>query len=91
MIRDGYFSPDHPRLFKPIIDSLLVQGDPYFVLADFEDYVKTQKRVEDLFKTPHLWTEKSILNSANMGQFSSDRAIQEYCKDIWKVEPCPIL
>ena len=91
MIRDGYFSPNHPRLFKPIIDSLLVQGDPYLVLADFEDYVKTQKRVEDLFKTPQLWTEKSILNSANMGQFSSDRAIQEYCKDIWKVEPCPIL
>jgi len=91
MIRDGYFSPNHPHLFKPIIDSLLTQGDPYLVLADFEDYIKTQKRVEDLFKTPHLWTEKSILNTANMGQFSSDRAIQEYCRDIWKVEPCIIL
>ena len=91
MIGDGTFSPNQPDLFKPIIDSLLTPGEPYLVLADYKDYVDTQKRVEDLFKTPHLWTEKSILNSANMGKFSSDRAIQEYCKDIWKVEPCAIL
>jgi len=88
MIRDGYFSPDHPHLFKPIIDSLLSGGDPYMVLADFEDYCETQQRVESLYRDPEAWTRKSIINSANMGTFSSDRAIKEYCKEIWNAEPC---
>jgi starch phosphorylase len=58
------------------------------VLADFKDYCETQQRVETLYRDPEAWTRKSIINSANMGTFSSDRAIKEYCKEIWNVEPC---
>ena len=87
MIRDGYFAPNHPHIFLPLIDSLLVHGDQYRVLADFEDYVATQEKVEALYQEPQAWTRKSIINSANMGSFSSDRSIREYCRLIWNIEP----
>ncbi len=87
MIRDGYFSPENPHLFDPIIDSLLNHGDHYMVLADFEDYVRAQEDVDSLYRNPQEWTRKSIINSANMGHFSSDRAIQDYCDKIWKIQP----
>ncbi len=86
MIRDGYFAPNHPRIFSPLIDSLLVHGDHYRVLADFDDYLATQKKVETLYLDPDAWTRKSIINSANMGCFSSDRSIREYCRLIWGIE-----
>ncbi|CAI2718466.1 glycogen/starch/alpha-glucan phosphorylase [Nitrospina watsonii] len=87
MIRDGYFSPDHPHLFQPIIDALLVQGDRFMVMADFAGYIEKQKEVEALFVQPEAWTRKSILNAAHMGLFSSDRAIRQYSEQIWDVHP----
>lgn len=87
MIRDGYFAPNHPHIFSPLIDSLLNHGDHYRVLADFADYIATQKKVEALYLKPEAWTRKSIINSANMGSFSSDRSIREYCRLIWDIEP----
>ena len=87
MIRDGYFAPGHPHIFQPLIDSLLVHGDTYRVLIDFDDYAQTQKKVEQLFLDPDTWTRKSIINSANMGSFSSDRSIRDYCRLIWNIEP----
>ena len=87
MIREGYFAPGHPHIFLPLVDSLLVHGDPYRVLADFEDYAQTQKKVEQLYLDPETWTRKSIINSANMGLFSSDRSIRDYCRLIWNIEP----
>jgi starch phosphorylase len=87
MIRDGYFAPSQPHIFLPLIDSLLKHGDTYRVLADFSSYVETQKRVETLYLEPDAWTRKSIINSANMGSFSSDRSIREYCRLIWGIEP----
>ncbi len=87
MIRDGYFAPNYPHIFLPIVDSLLNHGDHYRVLADFGDYVQTQKKVEALYLEPENWTRKSIINSANMGFFSSDRSIREYCRLIWGIEP----
>ena len=87
MIRDGYFAPRNPNIFQPLIDSLLVHGDPYRVLADFSDYVETQRRVEQLFSDKENWTRKSIINSANMGIFSSDRSIRDYCRLIWNISP----
>ena len=87
MIRDGYFAPNHPHIFSPLIDSLLKHGDPYRVLADFGSYLETQKKVEALYLEPDAWTRKSIINAANMGSFSSDRSIREYCRLIWGIEP----
>jgi starch phosphorylase len=87
MIATGYFCPEDRALFRPIIDSLLSHGDYYMVLADYEDYVKVQGEVSKAYGDQDLWTRMSILNTANMGRFSSDRSIMEYARDIWKVSP----
>jgi starch phosphorylase len=85
MIGRGYFSPEKVDLFKPIIDSLLHNGDNYMLLADYESYIKCQESVSRLFKNRHEWAKKSILNVANTGKFSSDRTIKEYAKEIWGI------
>jgi len=86
MITGGFFSPDQPDLFRPIIESLLVHGDQYMVLADFRAYVECQEKVAELWLKESKWAERSILNTANMGKFSSDRAVAEYASDIWGVQ-----
>jgi starch phosphorylase len=60
------------------------------VLADFQAYVECQSEVARAYADPEHWTRMSILNVARMGKFSSDRAIREYCRDIWSVQPQPI-
>ncbi|MBI4640477.1 MAG: glycogen/starch/alpha-glucan phosphorylase [Candidatus Tectomicrobia bacterium] len=90
MIARGYFSPSNPDLFKPIIDSLLSQGDHYLLLADFESYVACQQRVSQGYMDQEEWSRKSILNVANMGKFSSDRTIADYAREIWGITPVPI-
>jgi glycogen phosphorylase len=87
MIGSGFFSPDEPDLFAPIISSLFDQGDYYMLLADYRSYVAAQERVSRLFLDRGEWTRRSILNTANMGMFSSDRAVLEYARHIWHVEP----
>ncbi len=86
LIASGHFSPLQPELFRPIVDSLLKDGDRWMLLADFRAYVDTQKQVSRLYQNRDLWIKKSILNTAGMGYFSSDRAIAEYAKDIWGVK-----
>ncbi|MCX7679253.1 MAG: glycogen/starch/alpha-glucan phosphorylase [Spirochaetes bacterium] len=90
MISGGYFSPSEPHLFRPLTDTLLRYGDQYMLMADFDDYVKCQQRVSALFVNKMEWNKKSVLNSANMGKFSTDRTIEEYAREIWKVTPVPI-
>jgi len=87
MISDGFFSPDDNDRFKPLInDTLLNGGDQYMLLADFDSYLKCQKRVAECYAQEDIWTEKSIINVANMGYFSSDRTIAEYANEIWNVK-----
>jgi glycogen phosphorylase len=88
-ISAGEYSPDQPDLFRPIVQSLLVRDD-YMILADYQAYVDCQDRVSQAYQDPDHWTRMSILTVARMGKFSSDRAIQDYCQDIWKAEPVPI-
>jgi starch phosphorylase len=52
--------------------------------------VACQERVSQLWRDPERWTRMSILNTAGMGKFSSDRCAMEYCKEIWNVNPTPI-
>lgn len=87
MIAGNAFSPDQPGKFKPLIETLLYgdHADPYFVLADYQDYINKQAEVDQIFQNRDEWTRRSILNTARMGFFSSDRAIAEYAKDIWNV------
>lgn len=87
MIAVGRFSPLEPDLFIPIINTLLRQGDFYMLLADFRAYVQAQERVDALYVDQDQWVRKAILNTANMGKFSSDRAVMEYARRIWNVEP----
>jgi starch phosphorylase len=87
MIADGAFSPGEPGLFAPIIDNLLNKGDHYLVLADYRSYIQAQERAGALYQDKEEWTRKSILNTANMGKFSSDRAVMEYARDIWDIQP----
>jgi starch phosphorylase len=91
LIGSGGFSPDEPGLFRPLIDSLLFH-DPFLVLADYQSYIDCQDRVAAAYRQESHWTRMSILNVARMGKFSSDRAIREYCHDIWNVPvPAPKL
>ncbi len=91
MIGNGHFSPLHPHIFRPIVDSLLYQGDKYFLLADFASYVSCQERVSRLYRDHEDWTRKSILNVARIGVFSSDRSIQEYAQKVWGVSSAPVI
>ena len=84
LIQRDFFSQEDPHIFKALYDSLLWH-DNYMVLADFEDYLLTQDKVSETFKDVKSWTEKSIINTAYSGKFSSDRTIKEYCDDIWGV------
>ncbi|MDP2905121.1 MAG: glycogen/starch/alpha-glucan phosphorylase [Candidatus Omnitrophota bacterium] len=84
LIQGNLFCPQEPGLFKPLTDSLKY-SDPYLICADFDDYCRAQDRVEKTYLNKASWTEKSIINVAKSGKFSSDRTIKEYAKDIWGV------
>ncbi len=86
-IAGGFFSPDAPELFRPIVDLLLNQGDHYMLLADYAAYVACQDEVSKVYRDPTEWTRRAILNSAGMGKFSSDRTIAEYAREIWGISP----
>jgi glycogen phosphorylase len=85
-ISSGMFSPGDQGLFRPLVDNLL-NSDYYLLLADFDAYMDAQADVDKLYMNPEQWARKSILNTAGMGKFSSDRTIGEYARDIWKIEP----
>jgi starch phosphorylase len=89
MIRDGAFSGGNGEVFRPLADALVLQ-DEYMVLADYAAYVACQERVAARFRDVPRWTRMSILNVARIGTFSSDRAIREYCDEIWKAKPVPV-
>jgi starch phosphorylase len=88
-ISRGDFSPEEPQLFAPIVESLLHQGDYYMLLADYRAYVTTQEAVGKLFLDKEEWARISILNTARMGKFSSDRSVMEYANTIWGLKPLP--
>ncbi|MUL45628.1 glycogen/starch/alpha-glucan phosphorylase [Mycobacterium sp. CBMA293] len=84
LIADGTFSGGDTDVFRPLVDSLRFD-DPFLVLADYASYVACQDRVDAAWRNTAAWTRMSILNTARSGKFSSDRAITEYCDDIWDV------
>ena len=74
------------QLFQPIAQSLLT-SDPYFLMHDYQSYIDCQQKVSSTYNNKELWTRMSLLNVAAMGKFSSDRAIREYCTEIWNINP----
>jgi glycogen phosphorylase len=89
LIASGLFSHGDTELFRPLTDNL-IHSDPFMVLADFQSYVDCQHEVDRAYRAPHHWHRMSILNTARMGKFSSDRSIQDYVDKIWHAAPLPI-
>jgi starch phosphorylase len=83
-IANGQFSHGDRNLFRPLLDNLL-NSDPYLLFADYQSYVDCQDQVSATFRDHDKWTKISIYNAVRMGRFSSDRAIEEYCRNIWGV------
>ena len=77
-------------MFRSLVDNLL-HADPFLVLADYAAYVARQEDVSAAWQDTRRWTRMSILNTAYSGKFSSDRAIREYCEQIWKIRPVKIV
>jgi starch phosphorylase len=86
-VGQGVFSPSEPGLYRGLVDGL-VNHDHFLVLSDFEAYAKAQAAVEARWQDRPAWRRAAILNTANMGWFSSDRTIREYAEEIWNV-PVP--
>jgi len=89
LLRSGFFTRGDTTLLQPLMDNLM-QYDPYMLFADFASYIECQEKVSAAYRDPERWTRMAILNTARSGNFSSDRSIREYSRDIWQVEPVPI-
>lgn len=85
-VKSGHFG-DYQTL-SPLFDTLTAGGDHYLISPDFSSYLEAQSRVDEAFKDKKRWAIMSIKAAARMGKFSSDRSIQEYAENIWKINPC---
>lgn len=90
LLECGHFNYLEPGIFDDIINSLKSPNDPWMTIADFRSYVDAQKRVEEAYRDQERWSRMSILNCAYSGKFSSDRTIEDYNNDIWKLTPQPV-
>ena len=90
MIESGYFNPNEPDLFDPIVKALLDYGDHFMLLADYEAYIEIQDKISKAFTEKEKWTTMSIMNVARMGKFSTDRTIKQYAEEIWDIKPIEI-
>ncbi len=82
LIAGDHFSRHEPGIFAPVVATLLTHGDHYRHLADLTSYAQAQQRLGELYADQEAWTRKAILSIAASGQFSSDRTIAEYAKEI---------
>ncbi|MRR38485.1 glycogen phosphorylase, partial [bacterium] len=83
----GHFNLFEPGIFDPVITAITSPHDPWMVAADFRSYVDAQKEVDAAYRDQERWTRMSIINSAASGKFSTDRTIEEYNEDIWRLQP----
>lgn len=88
---NGYYCPQNPEEFRELYNSLLEtngyeRADQYFILKDFRSYADARARVMEAYQDQNAWAKSAIINIAHSGKFSSDRTIEEYVKDIWKLD-----
>ena len=89
-LETDYFTPGKPGALVSIKQSLLDNGDPYMVLADFRAYSDAQIAVDAAYRDKERWAEMAIINTAKMGKFTSDRSIRDYVDRVWKLSSCKI-
>ena len=87
LLQCGHFNSFESGIFDEIIASLLSPSDPWLTLADFRSYIDSQEQVAKAYQNKDEWVRMSILNTASSGFFSTDRTMQEYNEDIWKLKP----
>ena len=85
LLEGGYFNRSEPGIFSLLTSGLRSGHDPWLTIADFRSYIDAQERVNEVYKDQAEWNRMSILNTASSGWFSSDRTIQQYADEIWKV------
>ncbi len=90
LLKSGHFNPCEPGIFDELIYSLKNPHDPWMTLADFRSYIDAQQLAANAYQDRAVWVRMSILNTARSGFFSTDRTMQEYNRDIWKLEPIMI-
>jgi starch phosphorylase len=83
---DGTWSEGNLDTFRPIFDEIMHRNDEYFVLKDFDAYVAAQEKIAKLYQNQKQWQSMAIVNIAQSGFFSSDRTIQQYVDDIWRLK-----
>lgn len=88
-IESGFFFHGDANLFRPLVDALF-NSDPYLLFADYQSYIECQDQVGQAYQDAKHWARMSILNTARMGYFSSDRSIREYADKIWQTPPVPV-
>jgi starch phosphorylase len=90
LLESGYFNAREAGIFDNIINAMKSPSDPWMTLADFRSYVDAQQRVNEAWHYKHVWTRMSILNTACSGFFSTDRTMEQYNEEIWKLKPVPV-
>ncbi len=88
---DGTYANGDRELYRDLYNSLLNtyssdRADTYFILKDFRSYAEAQKRVEEAYRNQDKWSKMALLQTASCGKFTSDRTIQEYVDEIWKLD-----
>ena len=83
---DGSWNDYRKDRYKMIFDEIMYRGDNYFILLDLLSYIKAHEKVVELYENREKWLKMALINIANSGPFSSDRTIEQYAQEIWKLE-----
>ena len=82
---DGTYTEEDNNIFRELYDMLLTR-DEYFILKDFSSYAEAQKKIDTLYRDRRAFTRATLINIASSGKFSSDRTIEEYATELWKLK-----
>ena len=88
-ITNGYYGVNSSE-FSMILDDLFNKNDEFFVLKDFDAYVKAQEKIDRLYRDQEKWQQMCLVNIANSGIFSSDNTIRRYADEIWNIKACDV-
>ena len=88
-ITNGYYGVNSSE-FSMILDDLFNKNDEFFVLKDFDAYVKAQEKIDRLYRDQDKWQQMCLVNIANSGIFSSDNTIRRYADEIWNIKACDV-